>query len=93
MISLRNIPVVAFVGRFVPGVRTLISVPCGMAKMNIWKFSIYTFVAMFPLTTLYVYFGMKLGALGKAADVVGQYMLPILEALFLLLLVSLSINI
>ena len=34
-------PVVAFVGRFVPGVRTLISVPCGMAKMNIWKFSIY----------------------------------------------------
>ncbi|MGQ0454592.1 VTT domain-containing protein, partial [Bacillus sp. SS-TM] len=54
-------PVVAFVGRFVPGVRTLISVPCGMAKMNIWKFSIYTFVAMFPLTTLYVYpFAAKL---------------------------------
>ena len=50
-----------------------------MAKMNIWKFSIYTFVAMFPLTTLYVYFGMKLGPhWEKAADVVGQYMLPIL---------------
>ena len=48
-------------------------------KMNIWKFSIYTFVAMFPLTTLYVYFGMKLGPhWEKAADVVGQYMLPIL---------------
>ena len=48
-------------------------------EMNIWKFSIYTFVAMFPLTTLYVYFGMKLGPhWAKAADVVGQYMLPIL---------------
>ena len=34
---------------------------------------------MFPLTTLYVYFGMKLGPhWEKAADVVGQYMLPIL---------------
>ena len=54
-----------------------------MAKMNIWKFSIYTFVAMFPLTTLYVYFGMKLGALGKA-DVVGQYMLPILGGVILI---------
>ncbi|WP_423734571.1 DedA family protein [Bacillus cereus] len=78
-------PVVAFVGRFVPGVRTLISVPCGMAKMNIWKFSIYTFVAMFPLTTLYVYFGMKLGPhWEKAADVVGQYMLPILGGVILI---------
>ena len=55
-----------------------------MAKMNIWKFSIYTFVAMFPLTTLYVYFGMKLGALGKALDVVGQYMLPILGGVILI---------
>lgn len=72
-------PVVAFVGRFVPGVRTLISVPCGMAKMNIWQFSIYTFMAMLPLTSLYIYVGMKLGPhWEKAADVVGQYMLPIL---------------
>ena len=48
---------------------------------------------MFPLTTLYVYFGMKLGPhWAKAADVVGEYMLPILGAFFLLWLVSLSIN-
>ena len=34
---------------------------------------------MFPLTTLYIYFGMKLGPhWEKAAGVVGQYMLPIL---------------
>ncbi|MGE7873681.1 DedA family protein [Bacillus paramycoides] len=72
-------PVVAFVGRFVPGVRTLISVPCGMAKMNIWQFIIYTFIAMFPLTALYIYVGMKLGPhWEKAGAIVGEYMLPIL---------------
>lgn len=34
---------VAFFGRFIPGVRTAVSIPCGMANMNVWKFSIYTF--------------------------------------------------
>ncbi|HDX9580773.1 TPA: DedA family protein [Bacillus pseudomycoides] len=72
-------PVVAFTGRFVPGVRTLISIPCGMAKMNIWQFIIYTFVAMFPLTALYVYVGMKLGPhWHKAGAMIEQYMLPML---------------
>ncbi|MEH7456025.1 DedA family protein [Bacillus sp. JJ1127] len=72
-------PVVAFAGRFIPGIRTLISVPCGMAKMNIWQFSIYTFMAMLPLTALYIYVGMKLGPhWKKAGEVLEPYMLPIL---------------
>ncbi|WP_440604530.1 DedA family protein [Bacillus sp. GB_SG_008] len=80
-------PVVAFTGRFIPGVRTLISVPCGMAKMNIVQFTIYTFVAMVPVTTLYIYVGMKLGPhWHKAGAMVDQYMLPILGVVFVFII-------
>lgn len=65
---------VAFLGRFVPGVRTAISIPCGMAKMNIWKFIIYTYVAMLPITAIYVYLGFRLGPQWEmAGEVMGQY--------------------
>ncbi|MEI4831269.1 DedA family protein [Bacillus sp. FJAT-53711] len=80
-------PVVAFTGRFIPGVRTLISVPCGMAKMNIVQFTIYTFVAMVPVTTMYIYIGMKLGPhWQKAGAIVDQYMLPILGVVFVFMI-------
>ncbi|MFC7373602.1 DedA family protein [Fictibacillus iocasae] len=84
---------VAFFGRFLPGVRTTISVPCGMAKMNVWVFSIYTFIAMFPITAFYVYLGEKFGPKWKeAGPMVKEYMGPIalviVAALIVLVLIK-----
>ncbi|MCY8920084.1 DedA family protein [Bacillus atrophaeus] len=68
---------VAFSGRFLPGIRTLISIPCGIAKMNVWAFSVYTFLAMLPITFVYVYLGVKLGQNWKeVGSILDQYMLP-----------------
>lgn len=75
---------VAFLGRFLPVVRTAVSIPCGMAKMNVWKFSIYTFFAMLPITSLYVWLGYKLGPKWKeVAPLAKQYMLPIVIAILI----------
>ena len=34
----------AFFGRNLPVIRTFISLPCGIARMNFWKFTIFTFL-------------------------------------------------
>ncbi len=50
-----------FASRMLPVVRTFISVPAGIARMNFWKFSFYTFVGSYPWSLGLAYGGFILG--------------------------------
>ncbi|MFZ5639399.1 MAG: DedA family protein [Bacillota bacterium] len=46
-----------FVSRMLPAVRTFISLPAGIAKMNLLKFSVYSFIGALPWNLALVYLG------------------------------------
>ncbi len=50
-----------FVSRLLPAVRTYISLPAGIAKMNLKKFSIYTIAGSIIWNTMLTFVGVKLG--------------------------------
>lgn len=50
-----------FIGRLLPVVRTFISFPAGIAKVDLWKFSIYTFVGSVIWSYFLGWVGFKLG--------------------------------
>lgn len=52
---------VAFTSRLLPIVRTFISLPAGIAKMNLPLFSVLTFVGSFLWSGFLAYLGLKLG--------------------------------
>ncbi len=49
------------VGRNVPIVRTLISLPIGISRVSFKKFLLYTTIGSIPWTFVFVYFGYALG--------------------------------
>jgi membrane protein DedA with SNARE-associated domain len=51
-----------FVGRLLPVVRTFIALPAGFARMNMWKFQIYSFIGSLIWCFLLAYVGEQLGA-------------------------------
>jgi len=59
-----------FFSRLLPVVRTFISLPAGIAKMNFNKFIIYTFVGSLPWCLALAYLGQKLG---EHWDILGVY--------------------
>ncbi len=52
---------ITFIARFVPAVRTFISLPAGIARMNLAKFSLYAFLGSFIWSTALAYGGYVLG--------------------------------
>lgn len=73
-----------FFGRILPVIRTFISLPAGIAKMNIWKFVVYTILGCIPWNIFLTYLGYKLGA---NWSVVEQYTRPISYAMLALLVI------
>lgn len=53
--------ITAFVTRLMPGVRTFISLPAGIARMPLWRFLGYSFLGALPWTMFLVWAGMKVG--------------------------------
>ncbi len=52
---------VIFFGRLLPVIRTFISFPAGVSRMNMPRFIVYTIVGSFPWCLGLAYIGMKLG--------------------------------
>jgi membrane protein DedA with SNARE-associated domain len=50
-----------FVSRLLPAIRTYISLPAGVAKMNLKKFAIYTLAGSIIWSTMLTYIGIILG--------------------------------
>jgi membrane protein DedA with SNARE-associated domain len=57
-----------FLSRLLPIIRTFISLPAGIAKMNFIKFCFYTILGSFPWCFLFVYLGKKLGDNWKSIE-------------------------
>src|SRR6266487_3625519 len=53
--------VIVFASRLLPAIRTFIAFPAGVARMNIKKFVIYTFLGSLPWCIGLAYVGQKLG--------------------------------
>jgi len=51
----------SLIGRNFPIVRTLISLPIGIMRLNFFKFLIYTIIGSIPWTFVFVYVGYALG--------------------------------
>ena len=76
---------ITFFSRLLPVVRTFISLPSGIARMNIGKFILYSFLGAFPWSIGLAYGGYLLGQnWEKIREVIRPFDIPIV-AVFLVL--------
>jgi membrane protein DedA with SNARE-associated domain len=57
----RHGDITIFVGRLLPVIRTFIAFPAGVARMPLWRFTLYTFTGSFIWCLGLAWIGMKLG--------------------------------
>jgi membrane protein DedA with SNARE-associated domain len=74
----------AFLGRNLPFIRTFISLPAGISRMNFHKFCIYTFLGCIPWNMALTYLGYKLG---ENWHIVESYIRPVTYVICALVLI------
>jgi membrane protein DedA with SNARE-associated domain len=84
---IRNGKSSTFIGRLVPGVRHLISIPAGLAKMNLRNFMLYTFVGAGMWNIILAIIGFYLYGIREQIFPYLGYILLALGAGFILFLV------
>ncbi len=79
--------IIVLIARLIPGVRGFISIPAGLAKMNVLKFSLFTFIGAFPWT-----FGLSLAGyiLGDNYNQIREVMKPLDVPIFIIVLLLIS---
>ena len=77
---------ITFFSRLLPVIRTFISLPSGIARMNIWKFILYSFLGAFIWSTGLAYGGYVLGQnWDKIRDAMRPFDIPIVIICVLLI--------
>lgn len=74
--------ITTFIGRLLPVIRQYISIPAGLARMNIYKFMIFTFfgalIWVIILTFVGFYVGVNLTLIKDKVHIITIFMLPII---------------
>ena len=73
------------VGRLIPTVRTLISVPAGIAKMPFWQFLLYSAIGSIIWSAALAFAGY---GLGQAYEVVKDYVNPVSTGILVLMVAA-----
>jgi membrane protein DedA with SNARE-associated domain len=75
----RRGPLVVLFGRWVPGVRSLVSVPAGLLRMPRWEYLLFTVIGSAAWNTALVGAGWALGTQWeRVSDLVGPLSKPLL---------------